>query len=54
MDKVVVQVIGDCHTARIAGQHINAHLGPIEKLTRFNPVMEIKNSKSFIILFFHY
>jgi len=45
MDKVVVQVIGDCHTARISGQHVNAHLGPIEKLTRFNPPLEIKNSK---------
>lgn len=45
MDKIVVQVIGDCHTARIAGQHVNAHLGPIEELTRFNPPLEVKNSK---------
>ncbi len=45
MNKKVVHVIGDCHTARIAGQHINAHLGPIEKLTRHYPSMEFKNSK---------
>lgn len=43
--KIKVQVIGDCQTARIQGQHINAHLGPIEKLTRFNPEIQEKNSK---------
>ena len=42
---IKVQVIGDCHTARIQGQHINAHLGPLEQLTNFNPVIEKKNSK---------
>lgn len=45
MDKIVVQVIGDCHTARIAGQHINAHLGPLDKLTKYNPTTVVKNSK---------
>lgn len=43
--KIKVQVIGDCQTARIQGQHINAHLGPIEKLTKNNPALEKKNSK---------
>jgi len=43
--KIKVQVIGDCQTARIQGQHINAHLGPIENLTRSNPDFESKNSK---------
>ncbi len=42
---IKVQVIGDCHTARIQGQHINAHFGPLEKLTRFNPTIEQRNSK---------
>jgi hypothetical protein len=43
--KIKVQVIGDCQTARLQGQHINAHLGPIENLTRFNPEIQEKNSK---------
>lgn len=43
--KIKVQVIGDCQTARIQGQHINAHLGPIEKLTSVSPSKMYKNSK---------
>ncbi len=43
--KIKVQVVGDCQTARIQGQHINAHLGPIEKLTISNPSKMYKNSK---------
>lgn len=42
---IKVQVVGDCHAARIQGQHINAHLGPLDKLNRHNPTPEAKNSK---------
>jgi hypothetical protein len=43
--RIKVYVVGDCHTARIQGQHINAHLGPIDQLTANNPSIEKRNSK---------
>jgi hypothetical protein len=43
---IKVYVVGDCHTARLGGHHINAHLGNIENLTRFNPTIEERNAKN--------
>lgn len=45
---IKVFVVGDCHTARIYGQHINAHLDPIEDITSDYPSYEQKHSKLLI------
>lgn len=44
-EKIVVQVIGDCHTARISGHHTNLHLDTLDKSKPDLQHYEEKNSK---------